>query len=864
MTSEGPHRPGQEPDEVPPGGGPVPYGDRSAQPDGGYGATAPDLGWAPPPPLRPDAPAPSWANQQGAQWGSAQATRQADSPPPGNWEQAQQQWPGQADQAPPTWATPAAQSTPDQPAWATGGQQNPTWGGPTTSDAPQQPEWTPHQPTSGQPDWAAAQPPTGQPTGWSAGQQPEWAAAPRGGDHTPGWGAAPSAEPAQPDWAPADPPAAGRAEPPARATAQVPQPHPPAPHQPGVDEPGRPGAWQSEQQEQPGWATGQQREPASGWPGDQPAESWHQGGDRPAQPDWATPQPDAPADWASARAAAEERPQWSPASAEQSAPAWAPAESASGSARPADAGPPPTWAPGGEPLPSRTTADRPALTDVEPWAPGEAWGSSGGSAEAGSGRADVAAPGRAGDTPIYQPAPAPGISPNNKVPLPPQEQRVPGASLAAAPPADYGQPTDYGQPAAYGIDQAGPSNRPGDQPDGGVAWGQPEPRHDDPQSAAAPVIPAPRTSPEAGRAIPPAAAPGGVSASASVPLASRVTPPADHSAHPGGSSSPQSRVYGRPAHTDQPGESTPERDEPPVPRFDQSPEPHFADREPPAGGPNAFSGSAAPGPPVAPPAFPAGMPFFADSPPTNRPVNGTKPHPEPERPADPFGGPPGGDRFGDHPGGDPFGGPGAAPSFGGAPGDRFGGPPGGDPFGGPGGDRFGGPSERPGGTYGTKRPEPGTDHTAAFPPPGQAPPQWGANTGTDSGSTDSEQGRFDSFKPVAEPAPETPAPKVRNGRVLAAVLVAAVLILAIPLGLLLLLGKIGGSNEAGNFDPAVGSCVKRSGNSAVSANCGETDAFTVVSKVESKDSCPDPAMPLVELRGVSTNPFLCLKPATES
>ncbi|WP_432049603.1 LppU/SCO3897 family protein [Verrucosispora sp. NA02020] len=875
MTSEGPHRPGQEPDEAPPGGGPAPYGDRSAQPDGGYGATAPDLGWAPPPPARPDAPAPSWANQQGTQWGSAQATRQADSPPPGNWDQAQQQWPGQAEQAPPAWATPAAQSTPDQPAWATGGQPNPAWGAPATSDAPQQPEWTPqqpapHQPTSGQPDWATAQPTSGQPTsgpanGWGAGQQPEWATTPRGDDHTPGWAAtATPPEPAQPDWAPADPPAPVRAEPPARATAQVPTPNL-APHQPGVDEPGRPGAWQPEQQEQPAWATGQQREPAAGWPGDQQAESWHPGGDRPAQPDWATPHPEAPADWAGTRAAAEERPQWSTPPQEQSAPAWAPSEPATGSARPTDAGPPPTWAPGGEPLPSRTAADRPGLTDVQPWAPGEAWGNSG-AAEAGSDRADVEpATGRAGDAPIYQPAPAPGISPNNMLPLPPQEQRVPGASLAAGPPADYGQP------AAYGVDQSGPTSHPGDQQGGGVAWGQPEPRYDDPQASAAPVIPAPRTSPEADWSAPPTAAAGGVSASASVPLASRVTPPADHPPHPAGPPAPQSRVYGRPARSES-GESTPERDEPPAPRFDQNPEPHFADHEPPAGGPGSYSGSAAPGSPAAPPAFPAGMPSFADSPPTNRPVNGTKPHPEPERPADPFGGPPGGDRFGGHPGGDPFGGPGAAPSFGGAPGDRFGGqgndpfggPPGGDRFGAPGGEPFGGPSERSGGTYGAKRPEPGADHTAAFPPPGQSPPPWGANAGTGSGPSDPEQGRFDSFKPVAEPAPETPVPKVRNGRVLAAVLVAAVLILAIPLGLLLLLGKIGGSNEAGAFDPAVGTCVKRSGNSAVEAQCGDNEAFTVVSKVETKDSCPDPTMPLVELRGVSSNPFLCLKPATGS
>ncbi|MGC1211479.1 MAG: hypothetical protein WA890_09495, partial [Micromonospora sp.] len=64
MTSEAPHRPGQEPGEVPPGaGGSTPYGDRTAQQDNGYPGS-PDLGWAPPPPAgRPDQPAPAWATQ---------------------------------------------------------------------------------------------------------------------------------------------------------------------------------------------------------------------------------------------------------------------------------------------------------------------------------------------------------------------------------------------------------------------------------------------------------------------------------------------------------------------------------------------------------------------------------------------------------------------------------------------------------------------------------------------------------------------------------------------------------------------------------------------------------------------------------
>lgn len=84
----------------------------------------------------------------------------------------------------------------------------------------------------------------------------------------------------------------------------------------------------------------------------------------------------------------------------------------------------------------------------------------------------------------------------------------------------------------------------------------------------------------------------------------------------------------------------------------------------------------------------------------------------------------------------------------------------------------------------------------AFPPPQQAPPAWAQ----DGPGTEPEQGRFDAFKPdAAESQTEAPPPKVRNGRVLAAVLIAAVLILAVPLGLLTLLGKVGDDKSAG-FD----------------------------------------------------------------
>ncbi|GIJ33647.1 hypothetical protein ACIBQ2_20060 [Micromonospora sediminimaris] len=827
MTSEGPHRPGQEPDEVPPGGGgSAPYGDRPAQQDNGYGASAPDLGWAPPPPARPDTSAPAWVNQQGNAWGSAQGTRQAEATP-GSWDQPasnQPDWASQGDQPQqpaPGWA-PATPPTSDRPAWANGAQAGPAWAtDPATGDTAHPAEWTPNQSATSQPDWAANQPATSQPgwaggqpapgqshpaaaTGWAGGQQPDWAAAPSADDEPPGW--ASTAGQPQPTWAQADQPPPAR-EPAARASAQVPAPDAGQQQRP-TDGSSRAEAWPPEQPEQSGWATGQRGEPAGGGWAEQPAEGWHPGGDRPAQPDWATPAREESTGWAGGNPAA---------------------------------GPPPSWSPSAEPLPSRTAADRSAVPDVEPWAPGEAWGQA----------AEPAAPrttsepdaGRSEDA-VYQPAPGPGISPANMVPLPPQEQRVPGASLAATPPADFAQPTPFTD------DPAGPPGRPvADQPAGGPAWGHPEPRHDEPQS---PVIPAPRTSPEAeGRAAPPAG--GGVAASASVPLSSRVMPPADHAVRPTGSPAPQPRVYGRPArpeHTEEPAQEHGEQ--PLVPRFDQSPgrfdvdqagarsdqgpdrfeqtpEPRFADREPPMGGPNAFAGPAAPASPAAPPAFPPGIPSFIDAPPANRPVNGVRPHAEPERPADPFGGAPR----------DPFGGPGN------------------DPFGGPGNDPFGGPSERPGGAYGSPvRSEPGGEHNSAFPPPPQSAPPWSPGPG------EAEQGRFDAFKPVAEPAPETPAPKVRNGRVLAAVLVAAVLILAIPLGLLMLLGMVGGSDDSNAFDPPVGSCVKRSGDTAVAVDCTDPEAFSVVSKVESKDKCPDPAMPYVDLRGATANPVLCLKEAT--
>jgi hypothetical protein len=99
--------------------------------------------------------------------------------------------------------------------------------------------------------------------------------------------------------------------------------------------------------------------------------------------------------------------------------------------------------------------------------------------------------------------------------------------------------------------------------------------------------------------------------------------------------------------------------------------------------------------------------------------------------------------------------------------------------------------------------------------------------------------------------------------VLAAVLIAAVLILAVPLGLLMLLGKFGGDDTPA-FDPAVGTCVKQAGEGGASAaDCGEADAFTIVSKVDAKEKCTDTTQPHVVLPGDGTNRVLCLKPAAK-
>ncbi|PWR05164.1 hypothetical protein DKT68_28385, partial [Micromonospora acroterricola] len=618
MTSEGPHRPGQEPDEVSPGaGGPAPYGDRPAQPDNGYNAAGPDLGWAPPPPARPNPPAPAWAAQTeqppNPAWGAAAAPQPTEPTQPawaaggGASEPQQQQpgnWPGNSGAAEPpqpapwpaqqqNW-TPAEQNA---PAWTTGAAEQPDWAQaqPAARGAAQVPPATAAWPAQDDParsggwnadapqedparsggwsgaaqanppagDWRGAeqqqqQPESSQAAGWSgaSGQQDDpsgsggWATGAAGRDDQPVWTPAEQSAPAwgqaaEPTEQPA--PGWGQAEPAAaRGAAQVPAP---TQNWPGQDDPARSGGWAAQQEAQPaGWGEGtdvKQDEPA------QPA-AWGGPEGRPQQPDWVLSAQDQPA----------ERPEsaeWTPEAT--GTPARASASVPSNDGTPAWAGAPDSPAQGSAGVP-----------ESQPWAPGEVWGRA--EAEAAQSRGGWEA-GRGDESPVYQPAPAPGISPANAVPLPPQEQRVPGASLAAAPPASYVPPTQFSpapeQPAYAERESPDAAAQYEAEPTG---WG----RAEEP-SAGGSVVPAPRTSPEAGagRAVVPApeaesaaGAAGRASASASVPLASRVMPPTDQAVRPASSPAPQPRVYGRPSRPEP--ENEPEQASPESFPADQGPE----------------------------------------------------------------------------------------------------------------------------------------------------------------------------------------------------------------------------------------------------------------------------------------------------
>jgi hypothetical protein len=145
---------------------------------------------------------------------------------------------------------------------------------------------------------------------------------------------------------------------------------------------------------------------------------------------------------------------------------------------------------------------------------------------------------------------------------------------------------------------------------------------------------------------------------------------------------------------------------------------------------------------------------------------------------------------------------------------------------------------------------------SADPPPGGSSSQPVGPPATAPFSAAAPASGPDSASGEAGAEAEQPVPQVRNGRVLLAVLCAAVLLLVVPLGIVWLATRSSGPS----FE--VGSCVRRSGSEAVAAECDESGAFTVVSKVDSQDKCTDPpGQPYVVIADGGKESVLCLRPA---
>ena len=156
------------------------------------------------------------------------------------------------------------------------------------------------------------------------------------------------------------------------------------------------------------------------------------------------------------------------------------------------------------------------------------------------------------------------------------------------------------------------------------------------------------------------------------------------------------------------------------------------------------------------------------------------------------------------------------------------------------------PDRRLGGVF----PGPASRSTVTPPPSPEGTTSWPTPGG-------SEQGRFDQFKPDTEAA--TPGtPHVRMLPVLLSVIIGAVLLVGLAIGIVWLISR--GSDSSG-FSVNAGDCVKRSGQEAVKATCGDAGAFQVVSIADTKEQCADPGQPYVlnPTKDGKTQ-VLCLKP----
>jgi hypothetical protein len=127
-------------------------------------------------------------------------------------------------------------------------------------------------------------------------------------------------------------------------------------------------------------------------------------------------------------------------------------------------------------------------------------------------------------------------------------------------------------------------------------------------------------------------------------------------------------------------------------------------------------------------------------------------------------------------------------------------------------------------------------------------------------SESDDQGRFDQFKAEvldSSTAAKPETPHVRMLPVLLGVIVGAALLVGLAFGLVYL---ISGDSDSG-FTVNAGECVKRNGDEAVKADCGDPGAFEVVSIADTKEQCTDPGQPYV-LNPTSDGrtQVLCLKP----
>jgi len=118
-----------------------------------------------------------------------------------------------------------------------------------------------------------------------------------------------------------------------------------------------------------------------------------------------------------------------------------------------------------------------------------------------------------------------------------------------------------------------------------------------------------------------------------------------------------------------------------------------------------------------------------------------------------------------------------------------------------------------------------------------------------------EPGRFAGLR-YDDPAIEAPA-RSKRGLIIGIVIAAVVVLVVIVVGVFLVLSKTSSSNSF-----AVGSCVKRADDKAISVACTDASAYRVMSKVDTVDKCPDKGQPYVVLQeSGKADQVLCLKPA---